>query len=683
MGKLGQRCLKRHQVSEELVCAPDTSKPPCHPRCHSQGWLGSAPAGQSSAGRPRAAQAGERGQLGPGARGWSPAVPALPVPGHLTGSCGAELSRAWGWGRAQERGLGKAGFGGELEEGRIPPLPGYGWATRPAPACTCCLHRCPRRVLGVKPPSLPARTWCSTYPSNRHPTAPGRATSGPGHQSRCPVRVWLRAAAVNAWREQKTAELYDSPIRHREREERGLIDALKIAGSVSDPESRIPVGRGREKGGRAEGVPTGQSEPGEMERGSRLEGRGGTCLPELGSARAGSRGGAWPAGSCSSPGSAGRETGKPMEIQVWGQDKLFLQVSAAQSFSSPLPGELGGARRRADAGRTRHVSGTSGEGRSGGGRGRTEELRPPTALLEGVTQVLWPSPAVQGWNPSDGGEHPSETPPRNPLPQVPALGLKKDGSRRGQTLCGGTRRCHLVPPNIDPQHVGSGAGMLGTTSTLPVPQFPHQLKRSVLVSWKRGLVRLERAFKVLESNRVHAGRRERKVWALRGFGRRTSPGARGPPGPGCEPTPAPRPHSSPAGCGVCPALGALGEVLGDLGDFGDRRTAVPGTTRWQQQFVSGSGGGGGAGRFLRGQTRSKDLTKPPPGRLSPSPQTLGLPQGPLGSVTGSELDSRGPGGASPLRNRSTEGRVPLKISVSPRPKRVYPPSASSFGDPLD
>jgi len=200
-----------------------------------------------------------------------------------------------------------------------------------------------------------------------------------------------------------------------------------------------------------------------------------------------------PAGSCSSPSSARREVEKTMKIGVWSHAKLFLQVSPARSFPSPLPGERRRSRRRAGAGRTRslvlHLE-----------REDLEKVREESGSCilhlprlkvrpesPGPLQP-WDGTSPRGWHPSSasGGKPPiplpcpclgtARGPSRgadvwtNPQPQAAAgrevLGLKKDGSRWGWTrplLFGGSRRS---PPNADPLR---GGGMLGTTPGLSFP----------------------------------------------------------------------------------------------------------------------------------------------------------------------------------------------------------------------
>lgn len=90
-----------------------------------------------------------------------------------------------------------------------------------------------------------------------------------------------------------------------------------------------------------------------------------------------------------------RQVEKPMKMRVWSQVKLFLQGSPAQSFPSPLLGQLRRSQGRADAGRTRNLGATPGEGRSREGRGKIRELHPSTALFEGATRIPRPSPATR------------------------------------------------------------------------------------------------------------------------------------------------------------------------------------------------------------------------------------------------------------------------------------------------
>ena len=146
--------------------------------------------------------------------------------------------------RSRKRGLGKAGFAGELEE-RVLLLPryghGHGWAVCTVPAQTQSITVSPRRArreapippsLPKPPPRVPELHLPQRMPLR---AATGRATECPQTlRPRIPVpgaglapgRSEEGITAVNApgsvRGEQKTAELYDSPIRHRELEERGL-----------------------------------------------------------------------------------------------------------------------------------------------------------------------------------------------------------------------------------------------------------------------------------------------------------------------------------------------------------------------------------------------------------------------------------------------------------------------------
>lgn len=387
--------------------------------------------------------------------------------------------RSWFQGRAElSVGL-RPGSGEGPGEGRIwgragrrkDPASAREWTGRSLCASSHPTHP-PRRALGMKPPSLPARAEDPGAPLT--PAAAIRQPQDGSHErprTRVPVPgAGLAAggsaegtAAVTACREQKTAELYDSPIRHREREERGLIDALKIAGSIFDPERRIPVGRGREKGRESRRHPDRAERAGEMEGGSRP---GHSALPVAG----------FPSGLGAQSTAAGSRRHLPPRARQHPSREPRRGLAGGQLLLSRLRGEGGGetdgdtslgarqtlrrgfcspelpltpawgARGRAEKGRCWedqkcqcHIWREKVWRRSGENQGAASSTRPTRRC-----QVPWPSPAVQGWNRSDGGEYPSETPQRNPQPQATALGLKKDGSRWGQTLRRGTR-CPPAP----------------------------------------------------------------------------------------------------------------------------------------------------------------------------------------------------------------------------------------------
>ena len=112
-------------------------------------------------------------------------IPALPGPRngsqHPRGAAGESRAELQGWDQSRKRGLGKAGFAGELEE-RISLLSRYrhssGWAVCMVPAQTQSIHPSFHAVLGIKPPSLPPQTSaedpCALLtPANAAPTGRG------------------------------------------------------------------------------------------------------------------------------------------------------------------------------------------------------------------------------------------------------------------------------------------------------------------------------------------------------------------------------------------------------------------------------------------------------------------------------------------------------------------------------